>query len=50
MFFTCEDESQVDCFLSWRGLGRVFILKPIGDSIVSINPIHGNLPMPIGLY
>ena len=40
-FSVCEDENQVDCFVSWRSFGSGFYpSNPIGDSIVSVNPIH----------
>lgn len=40
-FLPCEDESQVDCFVSWRSFRSGFYpSNPIGDSIVSVNPIH----------
>ena len=39
-FVPCEEESQVDCFVSWRSFRSGFYpSNPIGDSIVSINPI-----------
>jgi hypothetical protein len=40
-FMPCEEESQVDCFVSWRSFRSGFYpSNPIGDSIVSVNPIH----------
>ena len=40
-FLACEDESQVDCFVSWRSYRSGFYpSKSFGDSIVSVNPIH----------
>ncbi len=40
-FLPCEDQTQINCFVSWRSFRSGFYpTNPIGDSIVSVNPIH----------
>lgn len=39
-FLPCTEENQLDCFVSWRSFKSDFYpTNPIGDTIVSVNPI-----------